>query len=83
MISLHDKFKILGTGTVVLYESKRSRYVLEKTKSYLQGRICQSRLSVLTLHINFDADFNVERVKKAFFVKNICNTFLVFVDHLL
>ena len=63
---LYDKQKILDTVVLTSCESKRSGYVSQNLKSYLRAGICQNRLSVLALQINFDVDFYVELVKDIF-----------------
>lgn len=47
-------------------ESKRSGYILRNVKSYLRPGICQNRLIVLALQIDFDLDFYAELAKDIF-----------------
>ena len=48
--------------TVTSLKSKKLWCVSEWLKSYLWAGICQNRLSVLVLHINFDVDSDVEQM---------------------
>ena len=51
MITLYNELKNLGTVVVTSCESKRSGYVSQKFKSYLQAGICQNCLSALASHM--------------------------------